>query len=211
MGLTEEVRNSRKQSMLLSSHIPKMYTGDIKLRPYPTDKSAFDVLKKYKDDIVRFVNDGYNLLIYSSNVGNGKTSWAIKLALAYLDYICAYAPDSPPVIYVNLKNYLDSKKASFEDKSMLSYINDLEYELKNARLVIWDDIGIKGLTEYEQGIFYNLIEYRTSNLKSNIYTSNIGLKEFSESFGERTADRILGYADKIQLSGPSMRTNKSFI
>ena len=48
------------------------------------DRKAFSTLANIKENINEFIKNGNNLYIYSSNVGNGKSVWALKLLQAYM-------------------------------------------------------------------------------------------------------------------------------
>lgn len=51
------------------------------------DKNAFIKLNEISKDIVNFVAAGRNVFIFSSNVGNGKTTWTLRLIECYFDEI----------------------------------------------------------------------------------------------------------------------------
>ena len=201
---------NRKLYIIKESGLPIRNVENIQLIPEVKDVEAFKQLSLIKDNIVKFVNEGYNLLIYSNNPGNGKTTWASKLGLEYINYICNYATENP-FIYINLPLYFDIRKASIQDKSLCKEVFETEALIKKAKLVIFDDIGIKDLTEFEKQLFYIWIEYRTSNKKSCIYTSNIYPQNFINIFGPRIADRIIGYSTIIEIKGQSRRNDTNFL
>lgn len=201
---------NRKLHIIKESGLPIRNIENIQLIPEVKDVDAFRQLSLIKDNIVKFVNDGYNLLIYSNNPGNGKTTWASKLGLEYINYICEYATEDP-FLYINLPLYFDIRKASIQDKSLCDEVYRTELLIKKAKLVIFDDIGIKDLTEFEKQLFYIWVEYRTSNKKSCIYTSNIYPQNFTNIFGPRIADRIIGYSTIIEIKGQSRRNDTNFL
>jgi glutamine amidotransferase-like uncharacterized protein len=51
------------------------------------DLKAFTRLKEIQTNITNFVKDGGQLYIHSQGCGNGKTSWALRLAQAYIESI----------------------------------------------------------------------------------------------------------------------------
>ena len=206
-----EFYHKRRLNLIKESGLPIRNLENINLIPETKDIEAFKQLSLIKDNIVKFVNDGYNLLIFSNNPGNGKTTWSIKLGLEYIDYIAKYAFDYVPILYVNLPLYFDTRKASIQDKSLESEVRRIETIIKQAKLVIFDDIGIRDLSEFEKQLLYIWIEYRTSNKKSSIYTSNIRPDNFNNIFGMRIADRIIGYSTIIEITGQSRRNDNNFI
>lgn len=203
-------KEDRITQLIKESNIPPRNIENISLVPEKIDVESFKKLAIIKDNIARFVNDGFNLLIYSDNPGNGKTTWASKIGLAYIDYVAAYATERP-FLYLNLPLFLSEKKANIQDKSLSEEIDRKEALIREAKLVIFDDIGVRGLSEFEKQLFYTWIEHRTAEKKSCIYTSNINPVNFSAIFGPRIADRIIGYSTLVEIKGQSRRKEKDFI
>ena len=201
---------NRKLYLIKESGLPIRNVENIQLIPEVKDVEAFKQLSLIKDNIVKFVNEGYNLLIYSNNPGNGKTTWASKLGLEYIEYVSHYATENP-FLYINLPLFFDIRKASIQDKSLCNEVYRVEALIKQAKLVIFDDIGIRDLSEFEKQLFYIWVEYRTSNKKSCIYTSNIYPQNFINIFGPRIADRIIGYSTLIEIKGQSRRNDTNFL
>lgn len=56
------------------ARLPKRYYEDTKLVPAEIDVQAYDKLQILKENIIDFVDCGFDLLIYSANTGNGKTT-----------------------------------------------------------------------------------------------------------------------------------------
>lgn len=193
-----------KETYLKRSKIPTRYIQDTPLIPEKVDLESFKALSNIEHGVKDFVKDGSNLFIFSSNVGNGKTSWATKIGKAYINYASDYAVQCP-VLFVNIPSFLFKKKASITDASLRDEVAVIEGSIPIARLVIWDDIAIKDLSEYDKEQLYVWVDNRTSNCKSNIYTSNIGLQDLESIIGARLYDRIVSYSTKICLNGHSRR------
>lgn len=200
----------RKNTLIKESGLPNRNLQNISLIPETKDVEAFQQLNLIKSNIKEFVNGGYNLLIFSNNPGNGKTTWASKLGLAYIEYIANYATEDP-FLYINLPLYFDIRKASIQDKSLVPQVQKTESIIKTAKLIIFDDIGIRDLSEFEKQLLYIWVEHRTSNKQSCIYTSNIHPNNFDNIFGPRVADRIIGYSTIIEIKGQSRRNDTNFL
>lgn len=203
-------REERRNQLIRESNMPLRNVEDISLIPEKVDIEAFRKLALIKQNISKFVGEGFNLLIYSNNPGNGKTTWASKIGLEYIDYISSYATDNP-FLYLNLPLFLSEKKANIQDKSLNEEIERKERLIKEAKLVIFDDIGVRDLSEFEKQLFYTWVEYRTAEKKSCIYTSNINPVNFPTIFGPRIADRIIGYSTLVEIKGQSRRKEKDFL
>lgn len=184
-----------KDVYLKNSLIPKRYLEDIKLFPSGKDLSTFVELKEIMDNIKNFVNEGKNLLICSRNAGNGKTTWATKLAKAYIDAVCDKGfKDNTPVLFINVNNFLNDKKLAINDKQLASKLNKIEKSILSAKLVIFDDIADKTLSEYDMNMMYYWIDYRTANLKSCIFTSNQLPEQLINTLSGKMYSRVVNYS-----------------
>lgn len=168
------------------------------------DKKAFDILSKIeKEDIVNFVNQAGGLYIYSHTSGNGKTSWAIRLGLSYMEKVWASKSLEPLVLYINIPKFLIALKSNIDEKN--EYAQHILNNVATCDMVIWDDIGHKVGTEYEITQLLNLIDQRINNGKANIYTSNLSPKEFEASLGQRLNSRVCSYSNVIKFVGKDKR------
>lgn len=184
-----------KDIYLNNSQIPKRYLEDIKLIPSLVDEGVFLDLKEIKDNIKQFVDKGHNLLIYSSNVGNGKTTIATKMIKEYINSISSIKfKNNCPALFINVTNFLNEKKLAITDVSLQSKVYDTEQKILSANLVVFDDIGVKNISDYDLGALYYWIDYRTNNLKSCIYTSNLQPNSLKNVLDDRLYSRIVNYS-----------------
>ncbi|MFA5866878.1 MAG: ATP-binding protein [Actinomycetota bacterium] len=81
--------------------------------------------------------------------------------------------------------------------------------LKEARVLILDDIGIEKVTDWVRQALYVVIAYRERNLMPTVFTSNLDLDDLEERIGdERIVSRIAGMSRIIQIDGPDRRNLK---
>lgn len=100
-----------------------------------TDKPEFARLAAIKAKIVHFVRSGAGLYLHSSNSGNGKTSWAIKLAQAYLDRTWKSQDlTSCAVLFVSVPTFLEAIKHNITAPD--AYAERLLAKIPKADLVI---------------------------------------------------------------------------
>jgi DNA replication protein DnaC len=169
-----------------------------------TDLAQFQQLAQLETAIVDFVNTGGNLYLHSYFCGNGKTSWALRLANSYIRKIWSKSNLECQVLYVEVSKYLQGLK----NKISGIYDPDVDFITQNllkADLVIWDDIATKGGTEFELTHLLNAINARIINKQSNIFTSNLGKRELANALGERLASRICNTSIDIELNGADKR------
>lgn len=169
-----------------------------------TDLAQFQQLAQLETTIVDFVNVGGNLYLHSYFCGNGKTSWALRLANKYIRKIWSKSNLECQVLYVEVSKYLQGLK----NKISGIYNPEVDFITQNllkADLVIWDDIATKGGTEFELTHLLNAINARITNKQSNIFTSNLGKRELANALGERLASRICNTSIDIELNGADKR------
>lgn len=168
-----------------------------------SDEWAFEELSKIESGIVDFVTSGSNLFIYSNNVGNGKTSWAIRMIQSYLNKIWPESNLTCRALFINVPRFLLTLKDSISNSS--DYIDHIKENVLTTDLVVWDEVGVKSLTTYEHEHLLNLINTRLDCSKSNVYTSNLFGEELREKIGDRLYSRIINMSKNIELKGVDKR------
>ena len=165
------------------------------------DKQAFHKLADIRKDIVSFVEQGKNLYICSKWTGNGKTSWAIKMLHTYFHHTAVGNYDNLKGMFVSTADLLLRLK-DFNNPVSKTYKDNLE----NVDLVIWDDIALTNISQYDYTQFYNIIDKRILAEKSNIFTTNCtSVEELAELVGAKIASRIYYTSEIIELKGKDMR------
>lgn len=186
------------------SRIPLRYQYKIDLIPDKEDMQSFIALNTFKENIVEHVDKGEGLYIWSSNTGNGKTSWACKIMGHYFRKIAFTSGLENEGLYIYLPTFLDDLRNSYSNSSP-----DFEEELemvKQCRLLIIDDIGAERVTEWVRERIVSIINTRTANGLSTIYTSNLSLKGLTDKLGDdRISSRIRGSVQEINLLGKDNR------
>ena len=165
------------------------------------DKKAFHRLADIRKNIVEFVQSGKNLYLCSRWTGNGKTSWAVKMLHTYFHYTAVGNYEnlkgmfvSTPGLLLKLKDFNNPVSKTFKEN------------LENVDLVIWDDIAVSGISQYDYTQLFNIIDSRIFAEKSNIFTSNVvSVEELNKVFGARLTSRIMYSSEIIELKGKDMR------
>ena len=75
----------------------------------------------------------------------------------------------------------------------------------NADLVVWDEVGTKGLTPFEHENILNIINARIDAGKANVYTSNLSDEDLHQAVGDRLYSRIAIASDAVELVGSDKR------
>ena len=168
-----------------------------------TDREEFKQLQAIEANIEQFVNEGANLFIHSRNPGTGKTSWSIRMLQAYIDRVWYKSDLTCKILFVNVPRYLLALKDSISNTN--EYADHVKKNILKADLVVFDEIGIKSVSQYDMEQLYNIIDTRINDNKSNIYTSNISGKELKDKLGERLYSRIVNMSCVIELHGQDKR------
>ena len=187
---------------------PMQYPENQILEP-GQDKNEYKYLEKIKSNIYEWVQEGNNLLLYSSTCGNGKTTWAIKLMCKYFSEVM-YEPDYDfqcRGLFINVDEFMyDYKKQiNKKDERFQEILNIID----NVDLVIWDDIGNTPLTDFGHSVLYPIINKRIISGKANIFTTNVIDDELAHNIGTRLASRILETSDVLEFINASKRQPKS--
>lgn len=154
-------------TLFYNANIPRAFLQPIALYPDVIDLKVYDSLAEIKKNIVNAVNDGFNISIHSSNRGNGKTSWAIKILQNYLHNVWYEPGGRTRGLYVDVPEYISQLKAEFDSKERDARM--FAKDIDKADLVIFDNIDIQRLSEWERSLLGQHIRKRVSNGLSNIY------------------------------------------
>lgn len=197
------VRWIKMDHLTRSALLTEKQSYPVKLVPDECDVDAFRSLQAIQKGVESFVEDGKQLLICSANTGNGKTAWSIKILLNYFDKIWHKCDFECRGLFVNVPTFFNLLKDSFvDDKESIRYIKE---NILKADLVIWDEIGVKSLSNYENDILLSYIDQRISNGKSNIYTSNLNSEQLKDALGVRLQSRIVNNCTVVELFGDDKR------
>ena len=106
-------------------------------------------------------------------------------------------------LFINVPKFLLSLKDNISNKN--EYIEHIKNNVLEADLVVWDEVGTKGLTQFEHENLLSLINTRIDMGKSNIYTSNVDGDTLRSLLGDRLYSRIISYSDDIEFQGKDLR------
>lgn len=187
-----------------NSGLPKIQQEPIALyinESNEVDEQAYIRLAEIRSDIVDFVEGHKNLYICSEYTGNGKTSWAIKMLHTYFHYTAGGNYDNLKGMFVSVADLLLRLK-DFKNPVDKAYKDNLE----NVDLIVWDDIGLSNISQYDYTQLYTIINNRMFSGKSNIFTSNCTTQEkLLELVGDKLASRIWNTSEIIEFKGGDIR------
>lgn len=182
------VRYKEMKYLMEHSNIPKNKQRPIALSPYQCDYDAFCRLAEIKDNIVSFVDNGKNLYITSNTVGNGKTSWALKLLMRYFEEVWDGNGYVPRGVIVHVPTFLAKCK---DFKTVDTEFKELKRLVLDVDLVVWDDIAGVTMSNYDYTQLLVCLDAREFKGLSNIYTGNIPSREsLLNALGAKITSRV---------------------
>lgn len=187
---------------------------------------AHKLATKYVNNVLTFVQEKeLGLFLYSLpsdentfGTGTGKTTTAITILNHFvIERARSYLKGEQelkdnPAIFVKSTELQNSFNAQFrgtremQDKASQRYYN-LKNALKRTELIVLDDVATRGsrISEAFEDELYEILDYRSTNGHTSIFTSNVTLEEMSKSVGERITSRIAGMTVKVGFSGTDNR------
>ena len=168
-----------------------------------SDIDAFNKLSDIEHNILKFVDSGKNLYLHSQTAGNGKTSWSLRLIQGYINKKWFNTKLQCIVLFINVPRFLLSIKDNIDTKN--DYAQHIKDNVLDADLVVWDDIGTKQSTTFENENLLSIIDSRINLNKSNIFTSNLSSDELHIALGDRLHSRICNQSIDIELKGMDKR------
>jgi len=128
----------------------------------------------------QFAAEPKGWLVFTGSVGSGKTHLAAAIANARL------AQDAP-VLFVTVADLLDHLRAAFAPDSNTTY-DRLFNEVRNATLLILDDLGMQAGTPWAQEKLDQIISYRHSHALPTIFTAEKTVNQMDARLGSRLGD-----------------------
>ena len=197
------VRFSQVKYLIQNSGLPRRLQFPVPLEPVEKDLDAFYRLQDIKNNVIDFVSDGNNLYIFSNNFGNGKTTWSAKILLKYFDQVWSCNGYRIRGLFVPVTEFLVELKQNITLKD--SDVYEAYNRLKSVDLVVWDDIGVTGLSPMDLETLYALINHRIQSGLSNIFTGNLTEQELENTLGPRLKSRIWNASECIEFVGEDRR------
>jgi len=151
------------------------------LRESELPRPQADNLHRALQLAVAFADRPVDWLVFNSVAyGNGKT----HLAAAIANYV---ADAGEPVLFVVVPDLLDYLRASFSPSSQARLDKRFD-EVKNAPLLVLDDLGTESATAWAREKLYQLFNYRYSARLPTVITTAVAIEQLDPRLASRMLD-----------------------
>jgi DNA replication protein DnaC len=200
---TQKERDRERQSRLrkysgLEARLLQNMTFDkfdLKRDNLPLDTR--ENLKKAFDEALDFAKAPENWLVLQGVNGCGKTHLAAAIANYRLK-------EGKPAKFVVVPDLLDHLRSTFSPESPVSY-DQLFEEVKNAPLLILDDLGKQSTTPWAEEKLYQIINHRYNHQLPTVVTTNCKTNELDSPISSRLVDTKI--SNFLTIMAPHYRTD----
>ncbi len=162
----------------------------------PSTTKAVEKVQKYLENWEENREAGRGIYL-CGDVGSGKT----HLAVAVMNELITRK--RVPGLFVTVPELLDNLRGAYKNPGQ--DIDEWMAAVKNAELLVLDDLGSERVTEWVRERIFVIVNHRYREALPTLFTSNIGPEELPAQLGERTASRIISMSEGVQLNGKDYR------
>lgn len=134
--------------------------------------------------------DGWLLLWGPS--GAGKTHLAAAIANDRIQR-------GEPALFVVVPDLLDELRSAYAPNAEIGYDASIE-QLRNAPLLILDDLGTQNTTPWAQEKLFQILNYRYNSRLPTVVTTNVNVERLDERLGMRLTDPELSRVYHVEAS-----------
>ncbi|MGH2562362.1 MAG: ATP-binding protein [Thermomicrobiales bacterium] len=133
---------------------------------------------------VQYARNPHGWLFLHGNCGSGKTHLAVSVALH------AMRRQKMSVLFAVVPDLLDHLRATFDPAAGVAY-DDRFSAVRNAQLLILDDLGTENTTPWAREKLYQIFNHRYNEQLPTVVTSNQDFKRIEERVLSRLLDTRL--------------------
>lgn len=194
-GQIDERRNNSGMPMKYMSKTGKDFKFDMYGEDTTTQKTICNAyIQNFKSGI-----RGTGLYIYSETPGSGKTFLTCCIGNEILK------KQDISLKFITMADFIElSFKASKIDEDW-----DKLRSIREATLLILDDLGANNTKASIDNALFSLVDYRNKNNLPTIYTSNLSREGLKEKFNDRVVSRIFDNTIPLAMPEKSIRDELS--
>jgi DNA replication protein DnaC len=132
-------------------------------------------------------------IVLTGPSGCGKTHLAAAVANRCIERGSA-------ALFMVVPDLLDHLRASYQQGSEMAY-DDLFEVVRNAPVLVLDDLGVQSGTEWANEKLFQLINHRYNAQLPTLFTTNLELVEFDQRLQTRLGDPVLSQVFALEAGG----------
>lgn len=153
-------------------------------RTFESFDGAVDGVEEAFDAAVHYARNPHGWLFLHGNCGGGKT----HLAAAIANY--AMERQKMNVLFAVVPDLLDHLRSAFDPSNSIGY-DDRFNAIRNAQLLVLDDLGTENTTPWAREKLYQIFNHRYNEQMPTVITSNQDFKRIDERVLSRILDTRL--------------------
>ncbi len=191
--LTPDFRGSGHSDQLSSLHLYADKTFE-SFKPRPElPKEKQDNLKRMLSTAKEFAKNPDGWLVFVGSYGCGKTHLAAGIANYCMNH-------GQPVVFKEVPDLLDHLRATYRPENPVTY-DELFEGVRNAPLLILDDLGTESATAWAQEKLYQIFNYRYAKRLATVITMSKEVEEADPRLASRMLDISLCTICAIRAPG----------
>jgi DNA replication protein DnaC len=179
----EEERLARLQRYSNLGPLTRLTFANLMSRGRSTDPGSQERFAKAVAAAQQFAQEPSGWLVLGGPSGCGKTHLAAAIGNASIER-------GYPAFFLVVPDLLDHLRAAYGPGSEVSY-DELFEQVRNASLVILDDLGGHSATAWAQEKLFQLVNHRYNHRLPTVFTTSVPLEEMDERLRTRLSDASL--------------------
>jgi DNA replication protein DnaC len=191
----KEIEEKKLQALLERSNLKALQDKTFTtFFPSEGQQNAYNRAREFAEN-----PDGWLVLLGSP--GTGKTHLAAAIGNRRLEL-------GEPAIFMVVPDLLDHLRAAFAPQSETPF-DELWESLRNAPLLILDDLGTQITTAWANEKLFQILNHRSMHRLTTVITTNVVLEELGDRIASRMADPTLSAL--VRITGPDLRAAREHI
>ena len=158
-----------------------------------------DTFRRALNAALEFAEEPRGWLVFIGPSGVGKTHLGAAIANSCIE-------KGRPVLYISTPDLLDHLRSSFGPNSELPY-DDLFQQVRNASLLVLDDMGTQSATPWAKEKLDQLINHRYANRLPTVILSSVSLQDLDDRMRSRLLDSSLCQVFEIGREAPALSSS----
>ncbi len=197
-NLSNQLKNQSFKTFDLSLY-SKEKSEEFGVSPFEQMTKIFKICIEYAGGNAKHLN-----MLFWGPPRVGKTFLSTCIAKEFIKSGKSVIYDTAYKIFSLLEDY----KFKFSAKNTDEMAFKIE-RLYECDLLILDDLGAEFKTAYSNAAFFDIINTRLNAGKKTIINTNLGMRELSDRYSERTISRLMGNYMALRFMGEDIRLAQS--